>query len=58
MLHILNCHQHTETADLLGALRPVRAKDEADAKAALGRFPHVYQAAADEAVPIWNLRHG
>jgi midasin len=27
-LHILNCHQHTETADFLGSLRPVRAKDQ------------------------------
>lgn len=26
-LHILNCHQHTETADFLGGLRPVRGKD-------------------------------
>ncbi|RHY33814.1 hypothetical protein DYB32_001374 [Aphanomyces invadans] len=26
-LHILNCHQHTETADFLGSLRPVRGKD-------------------------------
>lgn len=23
-LNILNCHQHTETADFLGGLRPVR----------------------------------
>jgi midasin len=27
-LHILNCHQHTETADFLGGLRPVRGKDQ------------------------------
>eukprot|EP00002_Diphylleia_rotans_P015670 TRINITY_DN3035_c0_g2_i1.p1 TRINITY_DN3035_c0_g2~~TRINITY_DN3035_c0_g2_i1.p1 ORF type:complete len:5322 (+),score=1048.10 TRINITY_DN3035_c0_g2_i1:101-16066(+) len=26
-LHMLNCHQHTETADFLGGLRPVRGKD-------------------------------
>lgn len=25
-LHILNCHQHTETSDFLGGLRPVRSK--------------------------------
>ena len=25
-LHIVNCHAHTETADFLGSLRPVRAK--------------------------------
>ncbi|GAM17979.1 hypothetical protein SAMD00019534_011540 [Acytostelium subglobosum LB1] len=27
-LHILNCHQHTETADFLGGLRPVRGRDQ------------------------------
>ena len=32
--------------------------DEGDAKAAFDRYPHVYQPAADDAVPIWNLRHG
>ena len=32
--------------------------DPADAEAALGRYPHVYQHAADAAVPIWKLRHG
>ncbi|KAL6070950.1 Midasin [Balamuthia mandrillaris] len=26
-LHILNCHQQTETADFLGGLRPVRGKE-------------------------------
>eukprot|EP01105_Mastigella_eilhardi_P023687 TRINITY_DN6020_c0_g1_i2.p1 TRINITY_DN6020_c0_g1~~TRINITY_DN6020_c0_g1_i2.p1 ORF type:complete len:5426 (+),score=1513.70 TRINITY_DN6020_c0_g1_i2:922-16278(+) len=26
-LHILNCHQHTETSDFLGGLRPVRAHE-------------------------------
>lgn len=26
-LHILNCHQHTETSDFLGSLRPVRGRD-------------------------------
>jgi midasin len=26
-LHILNCHQHTETADFIGGLRPVRGKE-------------------------------
>ena len=28
-----------------------------DVDAALSRYPHVYQHAADEAVPIWKLRH-
>lgn len=31
-LHILNCHQHTETADVLGGLRPVRGKSTASAR--------------------------
>ena len=26
-LEILNCHQHTETSDFLGGLRPIRGKD-------------------------------
>lgn len=26
--------------------------------AALGRYKHVYQTAADGAVPVWKLRHG
>ena len=25
---------------------------------ALSRFPHVYQGAADAAVPVWKVRHG
>jgi uncharacterized protein (DUF934 family) len=29
-----------------------------DAQAALDRWPHVYQAAADARAPIWKLRHG
>ena len=29
-----------------------------DVAAALNRYPHVYQLAADDAVPIWKLRHG
>ena len=37
---------------------PERPLDEADVQAALARFPHVYQSAADDAVPIWTLRHG
>ncbi|MBW7944888.1 MAG: DUF934 domain-containing protein [Sphingomonadaceae bacterium] len=32
--------------------------DMDDVNAALNRYPHVYQHAADEAVPIWALRHG
>jgi uncharacterized protein (DUF934 family) len=41
---------------------PQRPLDEADARAAFERWPHVYQPAADTMVggpqPIWNLRHG
>ena len=29
----------------------------ADVEASLNRYPHVYQEAADGAVPIWKLRH-
>jgi uncharacterized protein (DUF934 family) len=28
-----------------------------DLEASLARYPHVYQDAADDAVPIWKLRH-
>ena len=37
---------------------PDKPIDRADAEAALNRYPHVYQHAADDAVPIWKLRHG
>ena len=37
---------------------PDRPIDRADAEAALSRYPHVYQEAADDQVPIWKLRHG
>ncbi|TDH69545.1 hypothetical protein CCR75_002271 [Bremia lactucae] len=39
-LHILNCHQHTETSDFLGCLRPVRGKEKAayDLEEALLQF--------------------
>ena len=29
----------------------------ADVESVLNRYPHVYQHAADDAVPIWKLRH-
>lgn len=32
--------------------------DMDDVNASLARYPHVYQHAADDAVPIWALRHG
>ena len=31
--------------------------ERSDVEAALDRYPHVYQHAADDAVPIWKLRH-
>ncbi len=37
---------------------PDKPFDPEDAEAALNRWPHVYQHAADEWVPIWELRHG
>ncbi len=37
---------------------PESAIDPDDAKAALERWPHVYQEAADDRQPIWNKRHG
>ena len=30
----------------------------ADVEAAFARYDHVYQGAADAAVPVWKLRHG
>jgi uncharacterized protein (DUF934 family) len=32
--------------------------NQADVDAALARYPHVYQVAADSGIPIWKLRHG
>ncbi|MCB2051273.1 MAG: DUF934 domain-containing protein [Novosphingobium sp.] len=32
--------------------------DPADLEGVLNRYPHVYQHATDDAVPIWKLRHG
>ena len=37
---------------------PDAAIDAAEAETALARYPHVYQHAADDAVPIRKLRHG
>jgi midasin len=39
-LHIVNCHQHTETADFLGGLRPVRGREhiESSLRIALADF--------------------
>jgi MoxR-like ATPase len=45
-LHVVNCHQHTEAADLLGSLRPVRGKDQAAAQLAAAVCEHA-RAVAD-----------
>lgn len=37
---------------------PMQAIDRADAETAIGRYDGVYQRAADDAVPVWKLRHG
>ncbi len=37
---------------------PDEALNQADVDAALTRFEFVYQTAADNAVPVWKLRHG
>jgi uncharacterized protein (DUF934 family) len=37
---------------------PARPLDMAAVERALTRFEHVYQPAADGAVPVWKLRHG
>ncbi|MBX3594669.1 DUF934 domain-containing protein [Sphingomonas sp.] len=37
---------------------PEAPVDRAVLDAALARYDHVYQTAADRAVPVWKLRHG
>jgi uncharacterized protein (DUF934 family) len=37
---------------------PEASLNQADVDAALSRYQHVYQPAADAAVPVWKLRHG
>ncbi len=37
---------------------PEKPIDPAVAEAALARYPHVYQRAADGQTPVWKLRHG
>lgn len=39
------------------AFAPNTPLNEDDAKAAFNRWPEVYQAAADDRQPIWNLRY-
>lgn len=40
------------------AFAPAKPLDPAEVETAFATWPHDYQAAADAAVPIWNLRHG
>lgn len=51
-LHVVNCHAHTETADFLGSLRPVRAKaaHAARFREAAARFVALLPAHARDAV--------
>ena len=37
---------------------PAKPLNEAAVTAALARYDHVYQRAADAGVPVWKLRHG
>jgi uncharacterized protein (DUF934 family) len=37
---------------------PESSLNQSDVEAAMTRFPNVYQAAADDGVPVWKLRHG
>lgn len=37
---------------------PEAPLNKADVEAALSRYDHAYQGAADAAVPVWKLRHG
>jgi uncharacterized protein (DUF934 family) len=37
---------------------PEASLNQGDVEAALSRYDHVYQGAADAAVPVWKLRHG
>ena len=40
------------------SFEPDQPIEQADAEAALNRWPQVYQPAADDRQPIWALRHG
>eukprot|EP01116_Phalansterium_solitarium_P008707 TRINITY_DN2266_c0_g2_i3.p1 TRINITY_DN2266_c0_g2~~TRINITY_DN2266_c0_g2_i3.p1 ORF type:complete len:1859 (-),score=760.71 TRINITY_DN2266_c0_g2_i3:142-5718(-) len=54
-LHILNCHQHTETADFLGGLRPVRGKNKLQGEIA-ARVAQFIAAAAALGLPSAQQR--
>lgn len=40
------------------AFAPAKPLDPAEVETAFATWPYDYQAAADDAVPIWTLRHG
>lgn len=40
------------------SFHPAAPIDPEVAERLLGIYPHVYQPAADDAVPVWKLRHG
>lgn len=42
----------------IDSFAPEAPLNQADVEAALSRYDHVYQGAADAAVPVWKLRHG
>lgn len=51
-LRIINCHQHTETADFLGGLRPVRGKERThgELRGALETYFNMIEARLPEAL--------
>lgn len=55
-LHVLNCHQHTETSDFLGCLRPVRGKEKIvqDLQSALMAVLVAASAGDDEKIRAYN----
>jgi len=42
----------------IDSFAPEASLNQADIDAAFARYEHVYQPAADAAVPVWKLRHG
>jgi midasin len=51
-LHIVNCHQHTETADFIGGLRPTRNKDVLRAQFAEAHAQFAAAASSDALPPL------
>jgi MoxR-like ATPase len=47
-LRVINCHQHTESSDFLGGLRPVRGKERtlAEIRCNIQQWMNIYQQAA------------